>query len=136
MNPTKPDQRETVLGRGSMIAKRVLVGIGLLFVVNGLIIGGLRWAQVIPPSYGWIAPLFFALGATGTLTAWFGLKDGRRWPLLILALLYVPWPIIGLIGDTQQGYWPLVAGETLGLVLAVWAITAVMRRPVNGRTHR
>lgn len=57
-----------------MIAKHVLVGIGLLFVVNGLIIGGLRLAQVIPPSYGWLAPLFLALGAVGTLTAWFGLR--------------------------------------------------------------
>ncbi|MBI3681238.1 MAG: hypothetical protein HY235_12685 [Acidobacteria bacterium] len=111
-----------------MIAKHVLVGIGLLFVVNGLIIGGLRLAQVIPPSYGWLAPLFLALGAAGTLTAWFGLRDGRRWPLVILALLYVPWTIIGLIGDTKQGYWLLVAGETVGLALVFWAITRVMRR--------
>ncbi|OGF55842.1 MAG: hypothetical protein A2Z21_00565 [Candidatus Fraserbacteria bacterium RBG_16_55_9] len=113
-----------------MIAKHVLVGIGLLFVVNGLIIGGLRLAQVIPPNYGWLAPLFLALGTVGTLTAWFGLKDGRRWPLVILALLYVPWTSIGLIGDTKQGYWPLVAGETVGLALVVWAITTVMRRAV------
>jgi hypothetical protein len=48
-----------------LIAKHVLVGIGLLFVVNGLIIGGLRLAQVIPASYGWLAPLFLALGAVG-----------------------------------------------------------------------
>ena len=116
--------------RSSVTAKRVLVGIGLLFVVNGLVIGGLRWAQVIPPSYGWVSPLFFALGAVGTLTAWLGLRDGRRWPLVILALLYVPWTIIGLIADTKQGYWPLVAGETVGLVLVVWAITTIMRRAV------
>jgi len=43
-------------------------------------------------------------------------------------MLYVPWTIIGLIGDTKQGYWPLVAGETLGLVLVVGAIITIMRR--------
>ena len=122
--------RNQTAARPSLIAKHVLVGIGLLFVVNGLIIGGLRLAQVIPPGYGWLAPLFLALGAVGTLTAWFGLKDGRRWPLVILALLYVPWTIIGLIGDAKQGYWPLVAGETVGLALVVWAITTVMRQAV------
>ncbi len=113
--------------RGPVIAKRVLVGVGLLFVVNGLIIGGLRLAHVVARSYGWLAPAFLAFGAVGTLTAWFGLKAGRRWPLVILALLYVPWTIIGLIGDTKQRYWPLVAGETLGLVLVVWAMTTIMR---------
>ncbi len=87
-------------------------------------------AQVIPRSYGWYAPLFLALGAVGTLTAWFGLRDGRRWPLVVLGLAYVPWTVVGLIGDTKQGYWLLVAGETLGLVLAVWAITTVLRRAV------
>ena len=127
MKPTTPGQ---TAARQSVIAKRVLVGVGLLFVVNGLVIGGLRLAQVIPRSYGWLAPLFLALGAFGTLTAWVGLKDGRRWPLVILALLYVPWTIIGLIGDTKQEYWPLVAGEIVGLVLVVWAITTVMRRAV------
>ncbi len=116
--------------RASVIAKCVLVGIGLLFVVNGMIIGGLRLAQVIAPRYGWHALLFLVLGAGGTVTAWVGLRDSRRWPLVILALLYVPWTIIGLIGDTTQGYWPLVAGEILGLVLVVWAIRTVLQRPV------
>lgn len=116
--------------RRSVIAKRVLIAIGLLFVANGLIIGGLRLAQVIPRGYGWLAPLFLALGAIGTLTAWFGLRGGRRWPLAVLALAYVPWTIVGLVGDTRQGYWLLVAGETLGLVLVVWAIATVMRRAV------
>ncbi len=87
-----------------MIAKRVLIGIGLLFIVNGLIIAGLRLAQVIPRSYGWLVPLFLALGTVGTLTASFGLRDDRRWPLVVLGLVYVPWTIVGLIGDTRQGY--------------------------------
>ncbi len=113
-----------------MIAKRVLIGIGLLFIVNGLIIAGLRLAQVIPRSYGWLVPLFLALGTVGTLTASFGLRVGRRWPLVVLGLVYGPWMIVGLIGDTRQGYWLLVAGETLGLVLVVWAITTLMRRAV------
>ena len=106
------------------------MGIGVLFVVSGLIIGGLRLAQAIPRSYGWLVPLFLALGTLGTLTAWLGLRNGRRWPLVILAILYIPWTIIGAISDTKQGYWPLVAGETLGLVLVVWAITTIMRRAV------
>lgn len=127
MEPMTLSQTAT---RQSVIAKRVLIGIGLIFIVNGLIIAGLRLAQVIPPSYGWLAPLFVALGAVGALTASLGLKNGRRWPLVILGLVYVPWTIIGLIGDTKQGYWPLVTGETLGLVLVVWAITTVTRRAV------
>ncbi|MFQ5737939.1 MAG: hypothetical protein ACE5JX_02920 [Acidobacteriota bacterium] len=114
--------------RQFVIAKRVLIGIGLLFIVNGLILGGLRVAQVIPRSYGWLVPLFLALGAVGTLTASWGLRDGRRWPLVLLGLVYIPWTIVGLIGDIKQGYWPLVAGETLGLVLVVWAITTLLRR--------
>lgn len=125
-----PHGASDVPTKQSVIAKRVLVGIGVLFVVNGLIISGLRLGQVIPRSYGWLAPLFLALGAAGTSTAWLGLRNARRWPLLILAMLYVPWTIIGLIGDTKQGYWPLVAGESLGLVLAVWAIMTLMRRAV------
>lgn len=112
------------------VAKGLLVAVGVLFVVNGLLIAALRLARVIAPSYGWLAPLFLALGVAGTLTAWLGLRDGRRWPLLLLGLLYVPWTIIGLVGDTKQGYWPLVAGESLGLVLVVWAIITIIRRAV------
>ena len=121
-NPTPPRQ--------SLIAKRVLIGVGLLFIVNGLIVGGLRLAQLIPRSYGWLSPFFVAFGAIGTLAASVGLRDGRRWPLAVLGLVYVPWTIVGLIGDTKQGYWHLVAGETLGLLLVVWAITTVVRRAV------
>ena len=114
----------------SATAKGVLIGVGLIFVVSGLMVAGLRLAQSIPPSYGWLAPLFLALGAVGSLTAWFGLRKGRRWPLAIIALLYVPWTIVGLLGDAKQGYWPLVAAEALGLVFVVWAIATITRRPV------
>jgi hypothetical protein len=117
-------------GERSTFAKGVLVGIGVLFVANGLLIGGLWLGRVVSPSYGWLAPVFLALGTVGALTARLGLRDGRRWPLLILAMLYVPWTIIGLIGDTRQGYWPLVVGEALGLVLVSWAIAVVARRAV------
>ena len=111
-------------------ARGVLVGVGLLFVASGLMVGGLRLAQSIPQSYGWLAPLFLSLGAVGSLTAWFGLRKGRRWPLAIIALLYVPWTIVGLLGDAKQGYWPLVAAEALGLLLVVWAIATIKRRAV------
>ena len=124
-----PDQ-ENELGGRSLTAKWVLVGVGLLFVAIGFIIGGLRLVQSIPQSYGWLAPLFLALGTVGTLTAWFGLRKGRRWPLVILALLYVPWTIMGLLGDAKQGYWSLVSAEWLGLLLMAWAITTIMRRAV------
>jgi 4-amino-4-deoxy-L-arabinose transferase-like glycosyltransferase len=126
---SKPFGNQTPTTR-SVIAKRGLIGIGLVFVVNGLIVSALRLAEVIPQSYGWLAPSFLALGVIGTLTAWLGLRDGRRWPLVILGVVYVPWTIVGLVGDMKRGYWPLVAGETLALVLVVWAITAVTRRPV------
>jgi len=118
------------LDRRSLIAKRVLIGVGLLFIVSGLIVGGLRLGHVIPKGYGWIGPLFLTLGTVGALTALLGLRGGRRWPLLVLAVLYVPWTIVGLIGDTQQGFWPLVIGEAFGLMLVVWALTTLMRRAV------
>ena len=113
-----------------IIAKRVLVAIGLLFVANGLVIGGLRFGGVISPAYGWLSPVFASLGVIGALTAWFGLRDGRRWPVAILSVLYVPWTIVGLVGDTKQEYWPLVAGEALGLLVIVWAVTTIVRRAV------
>jgi hypothetical protein len=113
-----------------MIDKGVLVGVGLLFLVNGLVIAGLRLANVMPQSYGWLIPVFLVLGGLGAFTSWVGLRHGRRWPLVILLVLYVPWTVIGLIGDTRQGYWPLVAGEVLGLLLVSWAILAIMRRPI------
>ena len=119
------------MGGHSLTAKWVLVGVGLLFVVSGFIIGGLRLAQSIPQSYGWLVPLFLALGTAGALTAWFGLRKGRRWPLVILALLYVPWTIMGLLGDARQGYWHLVSVEWLGLVFMAWAIATIMRQPIE-----
>jgi hypothetical protein len=124
------ERRRGDLLQRSTAAKGILVAVGVLFVVSGLVITTLRLARVIAPGYGWLAPIFFALGVVGTLTAWFGLRDGRRWPLVPLGLLYVPWTIIGLVGDVKQGYWPLVAGESLGLVLVAWAIITIMRRAV------
>ncbi len=128
-NSGGPNQ-ENELGGHSLTAKWVLVGVGLLFVVTGVIVGGLGLIQSIPQSYGRLAPLFLALGTVGTLTACFGLRKGRRWPLVILTLLYVPWTIMGLLGDAKQGYWPLVTAEWLGLLLVVWAIAIITRRAV------
>lgn len=122
--------RENELAGRSLTAKWALVGVGLLFVLSGFIVGILRWARLIPQDYGWLAPLFLALGAVGTLTAWFGLRQGRRWPLVILTLLYIPWTIIGLFGDAGQAYWLLVSAEWLGLLLVVWAIATITRRAV------
>ncbi len=116
------------MARRSDVARWVLIGVGLLFVVNGVLIASLRMAQSIPQAYGWLAPVFLTLGITGTLTAWLGLRSSRRWPLVILAIVYLPWIIVGLVGDTKQGYWPLVAGEALGLALVLWALAARLRR--------
>ncbi len=113
------------------MARWVLIGVGLLFVVIGVLITSLRVAQSIPQSYGWLAPVFLTLGITGTLTAWLGLRSNRRWPLVVLAIVYLPWTIVGLVGDTKQGYWPLVVGQGLGLALVLWALAARVRMRVQ-----
>ncbi len=96
-------------------------------MLNGLVVGSLRLAKVIPVSYGWLGPLFLTLGLVGLVTAWLGLRLARPWPLAVLALAYIPWTVIGLIGDSKQGYWPLVAGETVALVLVSWALIIRLR---------
>jgi hypothetical protein len=119
-----------VLARRSVIAKLVLVGTGLLFLVGGIAISGLRLAGAISESHGRLAPIFLALGTVGAFTAWFGLRDGRRWPLAILSVAYIPWTIMALISDSRQEYWLIVAGQVLGLLLVVWAVETIMRRAV------
>ena len=109
------------------LAKWILIGAGVVFMLNGLVVGSLHLAKVIPASYGWLGPLFLTLGLVGLVTAWWGLRSARRWPLAVLALAYIPWTVIGLIGDSKQGYWPLVAGEAVALVLVSWALIIRLR---------
>ena len=98
-------------------ARWILVGVGILFVMNGLLVTSLHLAGVIPAAYSWQGPAFLVLGVLGFATAFCGLRGKRAWPLLLLGLFYIPWTVIGLIGDTGQGYWPLVIGESVGLAL-------------------
>ena len=112
------------------LAKWILIGTGMVFILNGLVVGSLCLAKVVPAKYGWLGPTFLALGLVGLVTAWLGLRSARPWPLALLALAYIPWTVIGLIGDSKQGYWPLVAGEAVALVLVSWALI-VRLRPAN-----
>jgi len=109
------------------LAKWILLGAGVVFMLNGLVVGSLCLAKVMPESYGWLSPLFLTLGLVGFVTAWLGLRSARPWPLAVLALAYIPWTVIGLIGDSKQGYWPLVAGEAVALVLVSWALIIRLR---------
>ena len=106
------------------VARSVLVAIGVVFLVSGTMVTTLNRVGVLPSSYNWQGPLFLLLGAIGANTAWFGLRSPRVWPLAVLVAVYVPWIIVGLVGDIGQGFWPLVAAEALGLVLFFWAATS------------
>jgi len=74
------------------------------------------------------------LGTVGAATSWFGLRDPRIRSLLLITIAYVPWTVVGLIGDARQGLWPLVTGEGVGLLATVWALSSEMR--VIWRRHR
>ena len=108
-------------------AKWILIGIGILFIVNGLIVTSLHLVKVIPMAYNWQGPLFLVLGVMGFSTAFWGLHGNRVWPLFVLGFVYIPWTLIGLVGDTGRGYWPLVLGESIGLVLVTGAILILWR---------
>jgi hypothetical protein len=105
-----------------MTARWILIGVGVVFIISGLVLTVLNWAGLIPASYNWQGPIFLVLGIIGVVTAWFSLKSAEIWPLIVLALVYLPWTVIGLIGDIRQRYWPLVIGEAVGLILVVLAI--------------
>ncbi len=89
-------------------------------------------AKVIPASYNWQGPVFLILGVAGIATAYFGLRPVRPWALIVLALVYIPWTVIGFIGDIGQGFWPLVIGEAAGLVLGLLAFTVLWKQILQG----
>lgn len=121
------------MARPDAVARWTLVGVGAVFVVSGSIVTGLYLAGVVPRAYDWQGPVFLALGAAGVTASWFGLKAGRRWPAALLAALYLPWTAVGLIGDTRQGFWPLVAGEALGFAAVAWAVVTWWRHARGAR---
>jgi hypothetical protein len=106
------------------IGRRILIILGVLFLINGLTILGIRWAaSVRSPHLPVVAgPGFLALGLVGISAAYVGLRAKMPWAWIILALAYVPWTLIGLISDTRQSLWLLVIGEVAGLVMIVAAL--------------
>jgi len=99
------------------VARKILIIIGIIFISSGLIVTSLNIAGIIPASYNWQGPIFLILGIVGFLMSYFGLKIRKTWVLVILFCTYVPWTVVGLIGDFKQKLWPLVIGEGMGLLI-------------------
>jgi len=114
-------------------ARRVLIAVGIIFLVSGLIVTSLNLARVIPASYNWQGPSFLILGIVGFSTAYFGLRAARPWTLIVLAIAYLPWTVIGLIGDARQGFWPLVIGESVGLFMVLLALIALWAHALRAK---
>ncbi len=117
------------------VSRKVLIAVGVIFLVNGLIVGGLnalirsnalqRTSSM--PSM-WAAIGFELLGLVGLAAAYFGLRTARPWAWLVCATAYLPWTVRGLLSDARQGLWLLVLGEALGLVVTVLALASTARR--------
>ena len=121
-------KQNSTISRYGNIARWIFVSVGFIFVLSGIIVTGLIVAKEIPSSFNWIGLPLLVLGAAGSSTAYFALRAHRLWPLIFLALLYIPWTVFGLIGDIRQGYWPLVVGEGLGLILLGFALIIRLRQ--------
>ena len=115
-------------------SRKVLIAVGLIFILSGLIIGGLNAAiraNVLQRS-GSMPSLsaaigFEVLGVLGLVAAYFGLRSAKAWAWLACAVAYLPWTARGLLSDARQGLWPLVIGEALGLVLTTLALLFTAR---------
>jgi len=110
-------------------SRKVLIGIGLIFILNGLIVAGLNTAIRFSgiqrsgsmPSMS-AAIGFELLGVLGLVAAYFGLRSAKAWGWFVCAVAYLPWTARGLVSDARQGLWPLVIGEVVGLVLTLVAL--------------
>jgi len=109
-------------------ARRVFAAIGIIFISSGITVTTLHAARVIPSAFGWHGPWFLILGLVGVTTTRLGLRSPRLWPLAVLAIVYGPWTVLGLLGDIRQRLWPLVAGEALGLAVLMWALACAAAR--------
>lgn len=119
--------------------RRILIAIGFIFLLNGLVVGGLNLAlraremhrSGSMPSMT-VAIGFQILGGVGLAAAYFGLRSRKAWAWLAIAAAYLPWTVRGLLSDIHQGLWLLVVGELFGLLLVVLALGftagAVFRR--------
>ncbi len=110
-------------------SRKVLVAVGLIFILSGLIIGGLNTAirtkglqrSGSMPSMS-AAIGFEVLGLLGLVAAYFGLRSAKAWAWFACAVAYLPWTVRGFVSDARQGLWPLVIGEAVGLVLTILAL--------------
>lgn len=117
------------------VARKILIIIGIVFISSGLIVTSLNLAQIIPISYNWQGPTFIILGTIGFLMSYIGLRKRKPWVLIILFCTYIPWTIIGLIGDFKQKFWLLVMGEGLGLVVVFLALLTLWKQRGDHRPN-
>jgi len=117
------------------VARKILIIIGIIFISSGLIVTSLNIAGIIPASYNWQGPIFLILGIVGFLMSYFGLKIRKTWVLVILFCTYVPWTVLGLIGDIKQKIWPLVIGEGVGLVIVFLVLINLWKQIEDPQTN-
>jgi len=90
---------------------------------------------IIPTSYNWQGPILLILGIIGFLMSYFGLRTRKTWVVVILFCTYVPWTIIGLIGDFKQKFWPLIIGEGVGLLVVFSALMILWIQKIDYRSN-
>jgi len=100
------------------ILSYVFLATGLITVVLSLTAGG----DMLPH-----ANMFVIIGSVALLTTKVGLSQSCKWSWFILAMLFVPWALIGLTLDYAHEQWFLVASEIIGLVMV--GIALVMSFP-------
>ena len=106
--------------QGLKVACRIFIGVAYLFWTVGLIVVLLTLKGFA--NHLWQAGVFLIVGAIAFTITKFGLSSSYIWAWMALVILFIPWTLLGLINDARLRYWPLVAGETLGLVVIMVAL--------------
>ena len=117
------------------VSRKILIAVGAIFILNGLVVGGLNAALRLPglrrsgsmPSLS-VAIGFEMLGFLGLVAAFWGLRSPRKWGWFACAVAYLPWTVRGFLSDARQGLWPLVLGELLGLMFTSLALVLTAPR--------
>ncbi len=120
------------------VSRKILIAVGGIFVLNGLVVGGLNAALRLQglrrsgsmPSLS-VAIGFEVLGFLGLAAAFFGLRSARKWAWFACTVAYLPWTVRGFLSDARQGLWPLVLGELLGLMFTSFALVFTAPRVFN-----